>query len=202
MGPKVEVVISENVMPDEVTTPHTRPHGNSPMIDTSFNSAQFDFTISFTPLQPIPPTSLSIPFGTISTPISKQLSISVTITTPTPTISVTIPILIPTISESTITTTVPIIYETTTTTTPITTVTNLPQIPQILLSQILNPNESIRPEQTPTIKTEQPFEPTPPPIIEPNPLTLNQINQKTSLLIQSFPHPLHSYSLSLKCVLF
>lgn len=84
MRPEVEVVSSETPRPSEVTTPYTIHHGKSPMTKTPFISSHSAFTISFTPLQPIPPSSLYIPFGTISTPISEQTSLSVKITTPIP----------------------------------------------------------------------------------------------------------------------
>lgn len=104
-----------------------------------------------TPLQPIPPPSLYIPFRTITTPISKQPSLFVTITTHVPSLSVTIPIII----ESTITIIVPILSETITTA-PVTTTINPPQIPPTFLSQFLDPNENTTPEQTSIIIIEQP----------------------------------------------
>lgn len=57
MGPEEKDDGSGNARSAEVTTPHTRPHGKYHMTETPFNSALYDFSASFIPLQPtqIPP---------------------------------------------------------------------------------------------------------------------------------------------------
>lgn len=116
MGPEAKVVSSKTSRIFEVTTPQTRPRGKSSTTETPFNFVSCDIAISSISLQPIPPSSPSIPFGTITTPIPKQQNVYVIISIP-----------IQIIAESTITTTIPIISETTTTTALVTTTINLRQ---------------------------------------------------------------------------
>ncbi|XP_050890099.1 uncharacterized protein LOC127095456 [Lathyrus oleraceus] len=102
------------------------------------------------PLAEIPFNYANFIFSTSSTPLK-----------PTPTPSISIPF--GTISNPK--QKQPIIYETTTTSAPITsetTVTEPPQIPPTLLSQIINPTKNTTFEQPPTITNEQPYEPTQP----------------------------------------
>lgn len=84
MRPKVEAVGSGRAKPTEVSTAQNRPHGNSPLVETFFNSDIIFNTISSTPLQPTPTPSISIPFRTISNPKQKQPIVSETITTYVP----------------------------------------------------------------------------------------------------------------------
>lgn len=71
MGPEAKFVGSGTARKAEVSTPHTRPHGKSPLAKDPFNSACSIISASFTPLQPSPTPSISIPFGTISNPRQK-----------------------------------------------------------------------------------------------------------------------------------
>lgn len=171
MGPEAEVIGSESGRPVFVSTPHTRPHGKSPLTKNPFNSACFAFSTSCTLLQPSPTPSPSIPSGTISTPMQKQSIVSEKITT-----------LIPTIFSTT-TTTIPLISETTTTFVPTTT-----EPPTKNTTSEHNPTVE-QPCEHPTITTEQSSEPTDPPTLETFPTNpqLNQPDDSSSDIIHYTP---------------